>query len=788
MKIEQLKKNGNGILPLSHGNAVYCNDGLNVSSHLEKLEDVVQPDGYMQGYEDIDYSSSLYWIDSTPRVNQCLGNQFGTAPIVLKNGETIEFECFCEGRQSALAKLTSADESASMTVQRLLVGTSVNNSGEVKKYTYTADADMYVKISCVYSGGLKVRINRPIKIADNAISYLEGMLDKPLGYVIDTGEITYQEIGKTDYAVIMMYGQSLSIGQESPAGFNDDPVDGCYMLRGGVHATKGDTLVPLNSGMMAKGDITYGNQDSIVSAVNAFVNLYHKAHPEDTNTKFIAVSLGVGGRSMVTFDEERYPWVQETYVDGVPQKKNNNMKDRVIPCLTALKAIADAEGKTISLCSLIWCQGETDYTSSYINDTYAQWYARHASNFGGSLDAYKQGLHDLYDDIYAHAQSIFGASNQVAPPPFFAYALGGKWIGNAFLTINRATYELADELETMWIIAPNYPVPDYNSGHLAMNGYRWYGEYIAKAMYYALIKKVEWTPLQPISVELVNGNIEVTFDRAVMFDTYTNDECPDYGFVIRQGTEAQLNAAKGSGATEYNVSITSITLSQDKKKITIVSSTALTADAIEVIYAGTAGSYSSQHFSGAGNVRDNDKWLALYNYKDDEGDHGNFVPTAAWSNVVASASDVQPFWDSATTYAYGDVVRYTKGSTTYKCTSLRDENNGIAPVTSDGTAGGKQAWTDDAIPYDDTLSLIDETVLAGNGYAFGAKANIKDISSPFGYRTLQSLSGGSSNGNKTYPYTKVDYKPEDANGNSIVGKKYPMQNWCINFYVRLENE
>lgn len=777
MKIEKLKKGTTEIAPLSHTDAVYCNDGLNLTSHLDNLEDVVQPNGYMQSYEVVDYSPSQYWLDSTPHAHQRNSDQFSTTPIELKNGETIEFECNADGRVSALAKLSSAIESASMTAQRLLVGTSASNTNEVKTYTYTATADMYVKISCYCNGGLTVKINRPTKIADNAIELLEKMIsdEKLINYSIDTGEIlSYQEIGKTDYAVIMMYGQSLSIGQESPAGFDDEPIERCYMLRGGVHTTSSDTLVPLNSGMMEiKDGIMYGSQDPVVSAVKAFVNLYHKEHPEDTNTQFIAVSLGVGGRSLITFDNaNRYPWASEHYMDT-----------RVIPCLTSLKAIADAEGKTISLCSLIWCQGETDYSSSFIGDSYSTWYARQASNFGGSLDAYKQGLKYLYEDIFAHAQTIFGATSQVAPPPFFAYALGGGWIGNAFLTINMATYELADELDSMCIIAPNYPVPDYNGGHLAMNGYRWYGEYIAKAMYYALIKKVEWTPLQPTSVELVNGNIEVSFDRAVMFDTYTNDECPDYGFVIRQGTASQLNNAKGAGSTEYNVAISSITLSDDGKKITIVPNTALTADCVEVVYAGNVGTYSARHFQGSGNVRDYDKWLALYNYKGDDGDHGNRATAAYWSIAVATASDEQAFWDSATEYDYGDVVRYTKNGTTYKCTSLRDGNTNNPPVTSDGMAGGGVGW--DVIDYDDSVSLLDETVLNGNGYAYGAKVNIENIASVFGYSTLQSLVGSSSGGNKTYPFNEVDYRPEDANGNSIVGSKYPMQNWCVNFYKRI---
>ena len=141
MKIEQLKKNGNAIMPLTHGDAVFCNDGFNVSRHLDMLNDAVKPNGYVVNPVEIDYGSSPYWINATPRVFVRQSNQFSTIPIELKNGETIEFDCYADGRISALAKLSSAEESSSMSAQRLLVGTSPNNTPEVKKYTYTADAD-----------------------------------------------------------------------------------------------------------------------------------------------------------------------------------------------------------------------------------------------------------------------------------------------------------------------------------------------------------------------------------------------------------------------------------------------------------------------------------------------------------------------------------------------------------------------------------------------------------------------------------------------------------------------
>lgn len=788
MKIEQLRKKGTPFVPITHAKAVYFDDGHNLHTHLANVETPLSTGGvYRDVMEEYAFMPSVFWCDATPRVSYRQRNQFSTTPIQLLAGDTLIFDCYCDGRLSALASLTSMEESISMSASRKLVGSS--SQEEIKRYTYTAETDIIVKITCYDSKPLKVYISRNVKVADNSIEDLSERIedaeesvanvDRFAQYDNNAGEgVDYQEFGATDYAIIMMYGQSLSIGQENPAGYDDPDVENCYMLEGGVHSIGGSKLIPLGTGMPISEGINSQRQDPVISTAKAFVNLYHKAHPEDTHTKFIAISLGVGGRSLVTFaDSSRYPWITTSY-----------MEDRVKPCLTALKAIATSEGKTISIGALIWCQGETDYSSTYIGKSYAEWYALHASNFGGSLDAYKQGLKDLRNDITTVARTIFGADNQQLEPPFFAYALGGGWIGNSFLTINHAIYDLANEIPNMWIIAPNYPVPDYNGGHLAMNGYRWYGEYIAKAMYYTLIKRTPWSPLKPTSVELSGGKVVVHFDRAITIDTYTNDECPDYGFVVRQGTITQLNSAR-SGASEYNMTISSVVVGADGKSIEITTEEPLTSEAVEVIYAGTSGTtYANRHVKGSGNVRDNDNWRALYTFRSDNGDHGNLATGNYWTNEVASAEDIATYsvWDSATSYSYGDIVIYTFQSTAYKCTSLRQENKNNPPITSDGYAGYGTAW--ERVNYDANVSDIDEQMLAGNGYAYGAKVNVPNIGMAIGMSTMQSLIGSTTGGNKVYPYTKVDYSPVDSQGNSIVGKKYPMQNWCINFYKRITNE
>lgn len=585
------------------------------------------------------------------------------------------------------------------------------------------------------------------------------------------GDGRVQRPATTDYCVIMMYGQSLSIGQETPAGFKEDAVENALMLDGGVHTVEAETLVPLmtGTGVNTYGDIMAGYQDPVVSAVKSFVNMYHQARPWD-KTKFIAISLGVGGRAQSNFHSaSRMPWASNHYLDT-----------RVSPCFDALKAIADAEGKTISLSAVIWCQGETDYGGAWINDTYEQWAARQVDAMQGSYDAYYQGLRYLKDDIYALAQTKFGAT-QVAPPAFLCYSIGGQWIGNAKLSINMATVKMADSDDDTMLVGPNYCVPDYQAGHLSMNGYRWYGEFIGRALFNQFLGDYKEQPLRPVDFSIDGNKLTVTFNKGrLCFDTYTTNPVPNYGFVVRQGTAAQIDGAKENNTT-YNVEITSVEIGADERTVVITCAVPLDGEAVDVIYAGNCGDFVGNE-KGSGNLRDKTRWVSLTRYMNDAGDHGNLAATHSWVSRLATAEEQQTVatWVEGQTYGYLDEVLYTWHNNVYFCVSQMDENTTL-PINADG-GNSYTAWY--PVPADATAVAFDEDVLETTGYAYHQKVLINVIQSATPI-CLQSRVGGSSGGNKVYPYKTVSYRPVDKDGNSIVGQRYPMHDWCINFYHRV---
>lgn len=608
------------------------------------------------------------------------------------------------------------------------------------------------------------------------------------------GNVSLQEPGKTDYCIIMMYGQSLSNGSENPAGFYDLPTENCFMLGSNVWNTSGTSLQTLSCGGTKREDgVCIGTrQDTIVSTVNAFVNMWKKERPWDKNTKFIACSLGVGGRTVAQLSgASRYPYCNE-----------HNLDTRVKPFFQAVKAIADSENKTISLSAVFWKQGENDYGTGYIGKTYEEWKEAATAQaqvsptsmaMSGSYDAYYKGLTLLKEDIFALAKEVFG-DDQQCRPVFMPYSVCGTYISNAYMTINAATAQMAEDQDDVVQVGPTYVTPDYNGGHLAMNGYRWFGEYCAKALYNVFLKGIDWHPLQPYNYEVQGNKIFIYMNTPVpplRFDKYTIDNAyKTNGFTVRMGSVEQLDAAKGITSNSSLIqTITDISIVENCVVITCGNIEQFTG-AVEVTYAGQGQSGYGGHNQGAGNLRDSDTWQALNSYREDGGDHGNRTTFANWSVAVATDDDKATLsaWSSDKTYSYGEKCLYEHANgTTYRLTSNKDNNTGT-PYSSGTTLRTSYLWngsTKATAEELEQLEYLDENFLATTGYLYGDKVlfNVIEQDGPI---VLTSNYGGASGGvNKSRPFNPVNYRPVDVKGQSIVGKKYPMQNWCLNFYKRI---
>lgn len=408
----------------------------------------------------------------------------------------------------------------------------------------------------------------------------------------------------TDYAHIVCYGQSLSNGSDAPANV-DTPINGVYMF-GTIHGnwystTENQTITPLN--------MTNQSQHPIASAGNVFANLLRQHCSNDIG--IILGSYGTGGQSiaqlMSTARQQEIKEDEGYEYDCVSSGKYAVFEEQV----DKIAASVGAESKTISCPAIVYLQGERDYYSDASLGFDIEQPGSNAAAYssGGDKDKYKRYMSMLKEDMQNKVMTAYG---QTTKPLFCIYQVSGAFVQNTDGTINVAQLEFAQENEDVILIQTPYFVPNYNSGHLTTNGYRWLGEYIGKAIFESVCNRSKSFPLIPIDFDYENNNIiRIKLNKAVnglTVDTFTRPDCSNannlYGFTV------YVNGAK------YKPS--SIKVYGDE--IILKSSSTFgnmdSATSIKVCYA-------MKDATGKGNIRDNCPYVSLYNYLDDSADTGN---------------------------------------------------------------------------------------------------------------------------------------------------------------------
>lgn len=254
--------------------------------------------------------------------------------------------------------------------------------------------------------------------------------------------------------------------------------------------------------------------------------------------------------------------------------------------MAQLKAVEDNDNRTIGCPAIVWMQGEGDS--------------------GNTKEYYKEKLVKFKNDMQADIMSIF---NQDEKPLFFCYMLA--LTSQKQNTVMMAIAECCEENDDMILIAPIYALPDYNNLHLSSNGNRWYGEYIARSTYNALILGKRDNCVVPYQFVIDGSSIRIKVNAPklpLVIDTWTVQEVPQYGFKVWKDN--------------IEVTISSITLFGDE--ITLHCNEDISTGIIEVSYAGYNPS-DTVHYGGTGNIRDSDRWQALQTYWDDTDDKGTEV-------------------------------------------------------------------------------------------------------------------------------------------------------------------
>lgn len=493
----------------------------------------------------------------------------------------------------------------------------------------------------------------------------------------DLGLIKDFNFGKYDDICLIMDGQSLSIGWESIA-ISTAPQDNCYMIGTdpctlyrntgfngiGINPLKSVTrespnvswcnvmskLIPNKrfiTSSVGEGDKTiaqlsktdntevieaefcvYGAIDAsngsitlstdyisfildvnpgetyYISGISQYITEYSekpKWQPID-NSFNNSIYLGNGGgvttgKQYIVPDGVHYIGLCQKNADYVTKKAfiikgtaNRYEKGFILP-MYQLKAVEDNSNRNIGCPAIVWMQGEGDVSANK------------------TKEYYKEMLIKLKNDMQSDVMKIFGQSEK---PLFFCYmlALTGQKENNIMMAIAECCQENND----MILIAPIYAMPDYNNLHLSSNGNRWYGEYIARSTYNALVLGKRDNCITPYQFLIDNTKLKIKVNAPklpLVIDTWTVQEVPQAGFRIwKDGLE---------------ITISNITLYGDE--ITLNCDTDISNGVIEVSYAGYNPS-DSTHYRGTGNIRDSDRWQALQTYWDDTDDTGTNATSA----------------------------------------------------------------------------------------------------------------------------------------------------------------
>lgn len=449
-----------------------------------------------------------------------------------------------------------------------------NNGGVIKIACYNSEIKdiFYVNGSKYFTSSIKKSDIVDFSVDKDDLNFeLPGdKLCKEYG-ISDIGCLEYEEIGETDYSHIILYGQSLSMGWEAPEVITTTPVKNCYMVGSSPMINHGnDGTKVLNELKAVKW--SSGGEQPIVSAVNAFAKMYNRF--VDKTQKFIGTNCGEGGRSI-----ER---LSKNCTNGT-----NYYTTEFLDAVNSVKEACDDISATVSCSAIIFMQGEHNYT----NLTGAG--LTEGTDATNDKDTYKNYLLQLKNDMQADIMSIYGQSHR---PLFFVYQVAGNYINNKEMTINMAQVEFAQENEDVILLNSTYGVPDYNGGHLSTNGYRWYGELIAKQLYEVFVRGIHYKSVNLEDIIIKDNKIELYYHVPVLplvFDTYTKESITNYGYRVYMNNTEQ---------TITNISI-------DNNKVILEFGSNLSGE-IEITYGG-------QGRSGSGNLRDSDEYYSLYTYFDD---------------------------------------------------------------------------------------------------------------------------------------------------------------------------
>lgn len=390
--------------------------------------------------------------------------------------------------------------------------------------------------------------------------------------VEDLGVVEYQGFN-ADYSHIIFYGQSLSMGWESPEALTTAQKSGTWMLGDKVWINQGNSGANVLNPLAASVTAQCGESPA-VSSVHVLKYLLERSNNQ---SQLIATNCGEGGKSIERLSKHS-------------TNSENYYSTLFLNTLNKAKATVNALSKTLACPAIVFMQGEYNYINLQGQGLTS------ATDATNGKAAYKALLKKLKDDMQADVMSAYQQSKK---PLFFLYQTAGSYINLDSMAINMAQLEFAAENDDVILLNPTYAVPDYNGGHLSSNGYRWYGEYIAKQFFKTFVEFKKGEVVQAKSVQLNAAKDKILIECAVPSPPLIIDN-----YLTEIATSAGFKVADSAG-------ILTVT------NVQVLNSTAIELTLSRAVGASGYVTYAGKDRRGTGNVRDSAKWRPMYKYTDE---------------------------------------------------------------------------------------------------------------------------------------------------------------------------
>jgi hypothetical protein len=320
-------------------------------------------------------------------------------------------------------------------------------------------------------------------------------------------ELNQQQV--TDFMGMWGYGQSLMEGAYATPVISTTQIYGNVMIASGNKIRFGDPGYDASSFVPLIETFRDPDGESPITSICNGVSRRVSEDAESLGGVFVAAAPGRGGQSV------------EALGPG-----GNGDYDKMVSQIRDHANLAKSMGKTYSVWSYTWIQGEANYSTTGSGATSTK-----------SAYKYTQLQLELFDGLSREVSAITG---QKFRPYLFTYQVGAhRKYSSDTMQIALAQWRASRMRPDVVMAAPVYIFPVIGDNLHLTNESSWLlGEYHSRAVYETMVRRNgKWRPLEPVSVDWANTYVDIKFHVPrghLALDNTLVAAAPNFGFDIRE--------------------------------------------------------------------------------------------------------------------------------------------------------------------------------------------------------------------------------------------------------------